>query len=197
MALFPLFLKLDRRRCLVVGAGIVAEEKIEGLLSTGAIIDVVAPDATLRVRELAQKKSLRWQRRGFRALDLEDKFIVVAATSSPALHDKIYRAARRAGVLCNVVDDPSHCDFYYGSVVKRGALQIAISTAGKSPALSQRIRKILEKQFGLEYEEWIETLGEAREKLFAHPMDAQVRKKLLHILASDEMFTEFLRDKKK
>ena len=197
MALFPMFLKLDGRRCLVVGAGIIAEEKIEGLLSTGAVIDVVAPEATPRIRELARQKLMCWHQRRFRSTDLENKFIVIAATSSPASHDKIYRAARCAGVLCNVVDDPPHCDFYYGSVVKRGALQIAISTAGKSPALSQRIRKLLEQQFGAEYEVWIEALGEAREKLFSRPMDPHVRKKLLHILASDEMFAEFLRDKKK
>jgi precorrin-2 dehydrogenase len=195
MTLFPIFLKLTKRRCLVVGAGKIAEEKIEGLLPIGAEIRVVAPKATPRIRTLAQDRKIRWDARAFKPADLNGVFLVVAATSSPALHEKIYREARRQKVLCNVVDDPAHCDFYYGSVVRRGALQIAISTSGKSPALAQRIRKMLERQFGAEYEEWIGLLGEAREKLFARKMSPDERKRLLHILASSEMFEEFLRHK--
>jgi len=197
MSLFPMFLKLAGRRCLVVGAGKIAEEKIESLLPTGAEIRVVALHATPRVRSLAREKRIRLELRRFKKSDFKDAFLVVAATSSPTMHDEIYREARRRGVLCNVVDDPPHCDFYYGSVVRRGALQIAISTAGQSPALSQRIRKVLEKQFGPEYEEWIRVLGEAREKLFARKMNSEERKQLLHVLASREMFEEFLRGKKK
>jgi precorrin-2 dehydrogenase len=193
MALFPLFLKLAGRHCLVVGAGTIAEEKIDGLLGTGADTRVVAPEATPRVRALARSKKIRWARRRFKNADLKGAFMVVAATSSPALHEKIYREARRRGVLCNVADDPPHCDFYYGSVVRRGALQIAISTSGHSPALAQRIRKLLERQFGPAYETWLKVLGEAREKLFARKMDPAQRKQLLHILASEEMFQEFLR----
>lgn len=193
MNLFPIFLKLSKRRCVIVGAGKIAEEKIEGLLLTGAEIRVVAPKATPRIRGLAQDKKIAWAARRFKSTDLKGAFLVVAATSSTALHEKICREARRQRVLCNVVDDPPHCDFYYGSVVRRGSLQIAISTAGKSPALAQRIRKILEQQFGPEYEDWIAALGEAREKLFARKMDAEERKRLLHILASAEMFEEFMR----
>jgi len=195
MTLFPIFLKLAKRRCLVVGAGKIAEEKIEGLLPTGAEIRVVAPKATPRIRALAQNKKILWDARAFKPTDLNDAFLVVAATSSPDARERIYREAKRRKVLCNVVDDPAHCDFYYGSVVRRGALQIAISTAGKSPALAQRIRKMLEQLFGPEYEEWIAALGEAREKLFAGKMDPEERKRLLHILASGEMFDEFLRRK--
>ena len=195
MTLFPIFLKLSKRRCLVVGAGKIAEEKIEGLLRTGAEIRVVAPKATPRIRALAQNRKIVWHPRTFKPTDLNGAFLVVAATSSPELHEGIYREARRRRVLCNVVDDPPHCDFYYGSVVRRGALQIAISTSGKSPALAQRIRKILEQQFGPEYEEWIAALGEAREKLFSRKMDPEERKRLLHILASGEMFDDFLRRK--
>ena len=196
MNLFPIFLKLLHRRCIVIGAGKIAQEKIEGLLHTGAEIRVIAPEATPRIRALAQEKRIHWEPRAFKSSDLKGAFLVVAATSSRALHEKIYLAARRQRVLCNVVDDPPHCDFYYGSVVRRGALQIAISTAGKSPALAQRIRKILEEQFGPEYEEWLNALGEARNKLFSRKMDPEERKKLLHILASGEMFEEFLQRKK-
>ncbi|MGH9572891.1 MAG: precorrin-2 dehydrogenase/sirohydrochlorin ferrochelatase family protein [Candidatus Acidiferrales bacterium] len=195
MTLFPIFLKLSKRRCVVVGAGKIAEEKIEGLRPTGAEIRVVAPKATPRIRALAQEKKIGWDARTFKLTDIEGAFLVVVAASSHPLHEKIYREAKRQGVLCNVVDDPPHCDFYYGSVVRRGALQIAISTAGKSPALAQRIRKSLEKQFGPEYEDWIAALGEAREKLFARKMDPEERRRLLHILASGEMFDDFVHRK--
>ena len=196
MILFPTFLKLAGRRCVVVGAGPVAEEKIEGLLRAGAGVRVVAPEATRRIRELARKKKLRWDKRGFRASDLSGAFLIVAATSSPSLHAEIYRQARRRGVLCNVADDPDHCDFYYGSVVRRGELQIAISTGGHSPALAQRLRKQMEKEFGAEYEEWLKELGKIRKRLFAKKITAERRRALLHELASAASFEKFLGRKK-
>jgi precorrin-2 dehydrogenase/sirohydrochlorin ferrochelatase len=121
-------------------------------------------------------------------------FLVVAATSSTELHERIFAEATRRGVLCNIVDVPSLCDFYYPSVVQRGALQIAISTAGLSPALAQRLRKQLEGQFGPEYEEWLAQLGDAREKLHAARMDPEERKRLLHQDASEEAFEAFRRN---
>src|SRR5256885_16655719 len=101
---------------------------------------------------------------------------VVAATSSAELHQRIFEEATRRGVLCNVVDVPALCDFYYPSVVQRGALQIAISTAGQSPALAQRLRKQLEDQFGPEYEEWLVQLGDARDKLRSTNADSEGQK---------------------
>src|ERR1700691_680317 len=180
MPLFPAFLKLTGRHCLVVGAGPVAQEKIEGLVRAGATVLVVAPQATDSVRAWARAKKIRWEPRRFRAADFRGVFLVVASTSSPALHEKIYRQARRRAVLCNVVDDPAHCDFYYGDVVRRGDLQIAISTGGHSPALAQRLRKKMEKDIGVEYERWVTTLGAARKRLFAKTISPARRKALLH-----------------
>jgi precorrin-2 dehydrogenase/sirohydrochlorin ferrochelatase len=91
-------------------------------------------------------------------------------------------------VLCNAVDDPDRCDFYYGAVVRRGDLQIAISTAGHSPALAQRLRRQLEVQFGPEYGEWLEQLGNTRKQLFATQIDPEVRRSLLHEIASERAF---------
>jgi precorrin-2 dehydrogenase / sirohydrochlorin ferrochelatase len=193
MPLFPAFLKLEGRRCLVVGAGPIAEEKIEGLLHSGARIDVVAPAATERVQAWARAKKIRWQQRRFRPADLAGVFVLIAATSSPALQAKIYKQARRRGVLCNSVDDPENCDFYYGAVVRRGDLQIAISTAGRSPALAQRLRKKLEKDIGVEYERWVTALGAARKRVFAKSISPARRKALLHELASETAFEKFLR----
>ncbi len=195
--LFPAFLKLEGRLCLVVGAGPVGEEKISGLLCAGANVRVVAPSATAQVREWAAAGEVRWEPRKFRAADLRGSFVVVAATSSAKLHEEIFQLARRRGVLCNVVDDPARCDFYYGSVVKRGSLQIAISTAGLSPALAQRLRKQFEQQFAAEYGLWVEELGQTRERLFARQIEPERRKSLLHRLASELSFEEFLRRRKR
>src|ERR1700691_4135023 len=195
MPLFPAFLKLTGRRCLVVGAGPVAQEKIESLLRAGASVRVVAPHATGSVRAWARAKKIHWEPRAFRAADFKGVFLVVAATSSPSLHEKIYRQARRRGVLCNSVDDPDNCDFYYGAVVRRGDLQIAISTAGHSPALAQRLRRKLEKDIGVEYERWVTTLGAARKRLFAKTISPARRKALLHALASEISFEKFLRSR--
>jgi len=193
MPLFPAFLKLEGRACLVVGAGAVAQEKIESLLRAGAKVLVVAPQATDRVRVWARARKIRWEPRRFQPADLAGAILVVAASSSPGLHAKIFRLARRRGVLCNVVDDPAHCDFYYGAVVRRGELQIAISTGGHSPALAQRLRKKLEKEIGAEYEHWLKKLGAARKGLFAKSLSPARRKALLHSLASEISFERFLR----
>ena len=192
-----MFLKLSDRPCLVVGAGTVAESKIASLLEAGGRVRVVAPEATPQVRSWAQTRDIEWHQRTFQPDDLEGMLLVVAATSSTELHERIFEEATRRGVLCNIVDVPSLCDFYYPSVVQRGALQIAISTAGQSPALAQRLRKELEDQFGPEYEEWVAQLGEARDKLFSTKLDPEERKRLLHQDASDEAFKAFLKSRRK
>ena len=194
--LFPMFLKLSARRCLVVGAGTIAESKIASLLEAGGRVRVVAPEATPQVRSWAQSNRIEWLPRPFQPDDLEDMFLVVAATSSTELHERIFEDATRHGVLCNIVDVPHLCDFYYPSIVQRGHLQIAISTAGQSPALAQRLRKQLEEHFGPEYEEWLAQLGEARDKLRSASLDPKERKRLLHEDASEEAFETFLRNRR-
>src|SRR5207245_9658614 len=141
---------------------------------------VLAPEATAQVRSCAQSNTIEWRQRPFQPDDLDGMFLVVAATSSTELHERIFDEATRRGVLCNIVDVPPLCDFYYPSVVQRGALQIAISTAGLSPALAQRLRKELEDQFGPEYEEWVAHLGEARNKLHSAKLHPEKRKRLQH-----------------
>jgi precorrin-2 dehydrogenase/sirohydrochlorin ferrochelatase len=195
--LFPMFLKLAGRPCLVVGAGSIGESKIASLVDASADVRVVAPEATPQVQSWAGLQKITWLQRAWEPSDLEGMFLVVAATSSPDLHQRIYDEAHRRGVLCNVVDVPDLCDFYYPAIVQRGALQIAISTGGQSPALSQRLRKELEDEFGPEYEAWLAHLGDEREKLFAAKLDPEERKRFLHDLASAEAFKAFVRKLKR
>ena len=185
-SLFPMFIKLAGRQVLVVGAGNVGEPKIGGLLETGARIRVVALDATPTVREWARAGKVELELRGFTAGDLAGAFLAVVATSSRTLNERIYREAQAHGVLCNVVDVPDLCDFFYPSVVRRGDLQIAVSTSGKSPSLAQKIRQQLEKQFGPGYAAWVAELGETRKLILASDLDKERKLELLHSLASRE-----------
>jgi precorrin-2 dehydrogenase / sirohydrochlorin ferrochelatase len=191
MKLFPLFLKLKARQCLVVGAGSVAESKIASLMEAGAKVRVIAPEATPRVRSWARARKIDWRQRRFRLTDLREVFLVVAASSSRRLHEQVFKEARRFGVLCNVVDVPELCDFYYPAVVRRGDLQIAVSTSGQSPALAQRLRQELERQFAPEYGDWLASVGKAREQILARTHNTEQRKHLLHALVSEEAFQRF------
>ena len=145
MSLFPAFVKLEGRAVLVVGGGAIATAKIPTLLQAGARVTVVAPEITGELAERAVKGEITWLGKAFEAGDLDGKFLVIAATAIAELNAAVFREADARQILCNAVDDIENCHFYYGSVVQRGDLQIAISTNGKSPALAQRLRKELEE----------------------------------------------------
>jgi precorrin-2 dehydrogenase/sirohydrochlorin ferrochelatase len=144
------------------------------------------------VSQWARAGQISWQTRRFEPSDLSGVFLVVVATSSRELNDSIYREAQRRDVLCNVVDDPPRCDFYYPAVVNRGHLQIAISTNGQSPALAQRLRRELEQQFGSPYAAWVEAVGRERQRLLALPLDSEERRRILHGQVAQERFEEFV-----
>jgi siroheme synthase-like protein len=185
-SLFPMFMKLSGRQCLIVGAGKVGEPKIAGLLETGARIRVVSLDAGAAVREWARDGRIELELRHFKAEDLHGAFLAIVATSSRTLNERVYHEAQRRGVLCNVVDVPDLCDFFYPSIVRRGDLQIAVSTAGNSPSLAQKIRRQLEKQFGPAYAAWVAELGETRKLILSSDLNKERKLDLLHSLASRE-----------
>ncbi len=189
--LFPLFLKLAGRRCLIVGGGLVAEAKMQGLLRCGAEVRVVAPEAAPGIREAAIAGRVVWDERPFLPSDLAGVFLVVAATNSAELHEEIFRRCQQAGILCNAVDEPERCDFYYPAVVRRGALQLAISTGGHSPFLAQRLRRELEERFGPEYGPWLEEIGQQRRELFQADISPESRRAILKELSSERAFADF------
>src|SRR5262245_52443162 len=184
MSLFPVFLKLQDRRVLVVGGGPVAESKIGGLLAAGARVTIVSLAATDAIQEWARRSTVTWHRRVFDPSDLDGVVLVVAAVPEE-IGSAVFAEARNRGVFCNAVDDPDHCDFYYPAVVTRGDFQIAISTAGHSPALAQRLRIDLERQFGPDFGEWVRQLGEARRELMASDMEPAERRQQLHAMAAE------------
>jgi precorrin-2 dehydrogenase/sirohydrochlorin ferrochelatase len=186
MEMFPVFFKLEGRPCLVVGAGAIAAPKIASLLRAGGVVTVVAPQARPEVKEQARAGQLTWRPREFAAADLDGKFLVVAATDLQAVNHDVAESARARNVLCNSVDDPPDCDFFYPSVVRRGDLQIAISTAGKSPALAQRLREEIDAMVPEDTGAWLDQLGETRLKMLAAYPTSEERKEALHLLARRE-----------
>jgi precorrin-2 dehydrogenase / sirohydrochlorin ferrochelatase len=186
MEMFPIFFKLDGRRCLVVGAGTIAAPKIESLLRAGGEVTVIAPDVLPEVAARVAAGRLEWLPRKFAPADLDGMFLVIAATNRQAVNHEVAEAARAKNVLCNSVDDPPDCDFFYPSVVRRGDLQIAISTAGKSPALAQRLRQEIDALLPEDTGSWLDELGETRLKMLEAFPISQGRKEALHQLARRE-----------
>jgi uroporphyrin-III C-methyltransferase/precorrin-2 dehydrogenase/sirohydrochlorin ferrochelatase len=183
MTLLPIFLKLDGRRGLLVGAGAVALDKIGSLLKTGIRLRVVAPRAHEEIRRLAAGGALEWIERSFESSDVDGVFVVIAATDSPEVNAAVYEAALERGVPCNSVDDIPNCDFFFGAVVNRGDLQIAISTSGESPAFAQRLRREIDEQLPDNLGPWLAEVGELRREVLATHPRSEERKLLLHELA--------------
>src|SRR5258708_3686001 len=191
MSLFPIFVKLQGRLVVLVGAGEIAAQKMEGLLAAGARLRVIAPEVNAVFAGPIRSEKIQWIPRKFASGDLAGATLAIAATSAAGVNAAVYREAEALGILCNAVDDIENCHFYYGSIVQRGDLQIAISTNGKSPSLAQRLRQELEQQFGPEYGPWLENLGEARDALRAAGGTVESTKEKLHDLASKERYEEF------
>jgi uroporphyrin-III C-methyltransferase/precorrin-2 dehydrogenase/sirohydrochlorin ferrochelatase len=183
MPLLPIFLKLDGRPALLVGAGTVALDKIGSLLKTGIRLRVVAPQAHAEIRQLADEEKVEWIERSFEPSDLDGNFVVIAATDNPEVNAAVYRGAVERGILCNSVDDIPHCDFFFGSIVNRGDLQIAISTAGESPAFAQRLRREIDEQLPSDLGPWLANVGQLRRDVLATHPRSEERKLLLHKLA--------------
>ena len=194
MTLFPAFLKLENRQVIIIGGGALAESKLPGLLEAGARVRIISPRLNPNLQAQLRANNFDWWPKLYEPGDLAGAFLVIAATSIPEVNAAVFQEAEARNILCNAVDDIEHCHFYYGSIVQRGDLQIAISTNGKSPALAQRLRQELEEYFGPEYATWLEWLGAARQILRAQNSEPELTKRWLHLLASRPMFEKFLRE---
>ena len=160
--LYPIFLKLEEMHVLLVGAGNVALEKAQSLLSNSpkATITIVAPFVRDELREyVSGYGSCNIIERGFEEDDLYGKHLVVCATDQPELHKRIKQLANNKNILVNVADTPSMCDFYLGSIVQKGNLKIAISTNGKSPTLAKRLRELFQEVLPAELESLMQNLN--------------------------------------
>ena len=189
MSLLPIFLKLAGRPGLIVGAGNVALEKLHTLLPTGLRIRVIAPEAKAEIRSLAAEGRIEWLPRAFEPSDIEGNFVVIAATDNPEVNATIHAESVRRGILVNSIDDPPHCDFYFGSIVRRGDLQVAISTAGESPAVAQQLRREIDERLPEDLGPWLKEIGRLRREILATHPAGEDRKALLHRLAKRQFLS--------
>jgi len=162
MGFYPVFLDLTGRRCVVIGGGPVAEGKVTGLLAAGADVTVISPTVTTGLAEAARTRRISHRQRVYRDGDLAGAGLAFAATGDVAVNAAIAGEGARRGVLVNAADDPAHCDFILPSVLRRGALAIAVSTGGTSPALARVVRDELERHVGEDYATLAGVAGEVR-----------------------------------
>jgi len=167
MIYYPIFLNLANKKALVVGGGQVAQRKVETLLDYGASVFIVSKELTPRLKELVDKERIRYSGPEFRGYHLDGMFLVISATDDSNLNHRVSQYAQERDLLINAVDQPEDCNFIVPSILRRGDLQVAISTSGKSPALARKIREELEHQFGEEYEKLLFLMGRIREVILA------------------------------
>ena len=159
---YPIFLNISGKRCVVIGGGQVALRKVRTLLEHGASVQVISPDLCSELNQLAEKGEIHILNRDYRAGDLKDAFVAIVATDNARTNIEVVEEAKRTGVLANVVDDAESSDFIVPSYMRRGDVTIAISTAGRSPALARKIRTRLEKELGEEYASLALLINEVR-----------------------------------
>jgi precorrin-2 dehydrogenase/sirohydrochlorin ferrochelatase len=187
MRYYPICLDIRGRYCLVVGGGLVAERKVKGLLAGGAIVTVVSPQITEGLQDLLAQGEISWSERGYQSGELEGVFLVIAATDETQVQEAVYNEAVKKNILVNVADVPEKCSFILPAQVRRGDLCIAVSTAGKSPALAKKLRQSLEKTYGNEYKVLVDLLGEIRPMVLERGLSQQENEAIFNTLLESDV----------
>ena len=177
---YPLFIYLDSAPVTVVGAGVVAERKIQTLLEYGAKITVVSPEATETVERLAQEGRIRYERRNYERGDVEDALLVFCATDDGEVNERVYADAHELNILVNVVDVPHLCDCIVPSILRRGKLQVAVSTTGAAPSVAKEVRKTLESKYPTWWAEYVDLLGDVRNLIKARVQGTAAQRQPLY-----------------
>ncbi len=196
---YPVLLSLTGKRCVVVGGGKVAERKVGSLLDAGAGVVVISPQLIPQLQALEKERRIQWLARAYRPGDLAGKpqettALVISATPDAAVNEQVAEEANHLGIPVNVVDKPELCSFIVPSSITRGELQISISTGGRSPALAKKLRRDLEKIIGHEYAEYLELLGEVRERVLLLVPEQSRRRQIFQELVCSDIL-QLIKDK--
>ena len=175
---YPIYLQLHDLPCVVIGGGKIAEGKVDGLLTAGAKVRIISPDLTPHLENLVEHHQVEYLARAYQHGDLTGAFVVICATDQNEINHQVWQEASANGQLVNVVDDTPRCNFIAPAILRKGDLTIAISTAGRAPALAVRLKERLQEQIGPEYERFLELSGQLREPLARHVPDFETRKAL-------------------
>ncbi|NLN60716.1 MAG: bifunctional precorrin-2 dehydrogenase/sirohydrochlorin ferrochelatase [Deltaproteobacteria bacterium] len=187
MKYYPVFLDISDRQCAVVGGGEVAFRKVRRLLQCGARVKVISAKLSPEMEALKNRNEIVHINGRYKADHIADAFIVIGATNSRTVNNRIFRDARAGKVLVNIVDEPERCDFILPSVVERGDLAMAISTGGKSPALARHLRQELEEVYGEEYEIYLDILGQTRAIVLARRQPSDENRKIFEALIHSDL----------
>ncbi|WP_143416096.1 NAD(P)-binding protein [Geobacillus sp. E263] len=183
---YPIMLNVANQHVVVIGGGKVAERKIHGLLEAKAKITVVAPAVTAGIQQLVAAGALVWRQKTFSPDDLDEAWVVIAATNNRDVNEAVAKAAKPYQLI-NIADDPERSNFHVPAVVRRGRLTIAVSTGGASPTVAQQIRRQLEELYDDDYGRYIDFLYQCRQWILRNVHDEQKRKELFKAIA-DESF---------
>lgn len=189
---YPIYLNLEAQPCVVIGGGEVAEQKVVGLLEAGARVTVVSAQATRRLDALAAQGLIRLTRRPYYRGDLKGMFLAIAAPEDRAVNREIWEEAEECGIPLNAVDDLPHCTFIAPAIYRQGDLTVAISTAGKSPALAVRLRERLAALIGPEFGAFLDLLGDMRAEVAARVPGFAARTSLWYRIVDSDAI-EFIR----
>ena len=191
-AFYPVFLDLHGRRAVVIGGGAVAEQKVHGLVGAGAHVTVVSTDVTPALGALARRNAIEHKRRPYRRGDLKGAWLAIAATDDRGTNGAVWAEAEQLGVPLNAVDDLEHCSFIAPAVHRKGDITVAVSTAGKSPALAVRLRQRIARLVGRAEARLCELLGELRPGLAERVPDAPARTALWYRIVDSDVI-DFVR----
>ena len=181
---YPIFLDLEGKTVIVVGGGDVAMRKVETLLEYGAVVLLVSRELTPELKRYVDEEKVRYLGKEFSGDQLENLFMVIAATDDPVFNKYVRRKADEKGLLINVVDQPSDCNFIVPSILRRGDLVIAVSTSGRSPALAKKIRRELEGSFSIEYKSFLILLGRLRKEILARGLPQPENRRIFQELVN-------------
>ncbi len=185
--LYPVCLKLDGKKCLIVGGGKVAERKVKSIIAYGAKVYVVSPQLTEWMEKAAEEKKITVIRRNYTTTDLENAFLVVGATDNQLLNNRIAEECHERDILVNIVDDQNKGNFIVPAVLRQGSLIISIATNGKSPMLARRLREELAQVFGPEYGEFLELMSNLRDHVISTVPEESRRRDIFYQLVYSDI----------
>ena len=177
--MYPVCLNISGKLCVVIGGGRVAERKIQGILAGSGSVRVVSPALTTTLHDLASQAVIEWREKPYSGTDLEDAFLVFAATNTPKVQGAVLRDARAAGLLVNIADNSAACDFQVPASIRRGDLTLSVATKGKSPAVAAMVKRRLEHDFGEEYAQLTAFTSLLRDRILAEDALSHEEKRLL------------------
>ncbi|NPV92235.1 MAG: bifunctional precorrin-2 dehydrogenase/sirohydrochlorin ferrochelatase [Firmicutes bacterium] len=198
--LYPISMNIAGKTCLVIGGGAVAERKVRSLLECGGRVVVVSPGATGGLESLAKNGDIELLEKVYQEFSLEGlsptPVLIFTATNDRETNLRVFQDAERLGIAVNTVDDPELCTFYVPSVLRRGPLSVAVSTEGKSPLMARMLREQFEEVIGPEYEEYLNLLGECRERVLQSKLDESKRRMVFKRLIELDLLEDLRRGNK-